>query len=155
MRNGTLLAAVLLVGAFILLKPDSSGIALSDLSPQQVSSIRIIRPGMPEIRLARMNGAWKIISPVSVAASPEAVKSVLSILGARSDDKLESANLSDFGLDKPVLRLYLDDQEYDFGMLNTLTGQQYVKRRDTVYLVSAKYALIPSLRELEEHAGTP
>lgn len=108
---------------------------------------------MPEIRLERKGDSWKVVAPVESDANLDSVKQILSLLDARSDRKLAAEDLSRFGLDKPVLRIRFDSTELDFGILNPLTGRQYAKCGNAVYLVSAKYALIPSLDELEKHAG--
>ena len=156
MRTGLLLAAVALLAAFILLKPDFSEIRLSEGSPGKARSIRIERTGMPAILLEKRDESWKIAAPVMAPAKQESVTNLLSILGAKSDQKLIATDISRFGLDRPVLKLVIDSEEFDFGMLNPVTGQQYVRKGEDIYLVSAKYALIPSLAEMEaDHAGTP
>jgi hypothetical protein len=147
-RNWILLLAALVAAASIFLWPRSEGFRLSDLSPQKVSSIRVEKQGMPEISLERKGDSWEIVAPKRGGAKMEAVKKILSILEARSDQKLKAENLARFGLDKPELRVHFDDVEFDFGILNPLTGQQYVKCGNAVYLVSAKYALIPSLGDI-------
>lgn len=151
-RNWILLFAVLAAAASIFLWPHSDGFRLSDLSPKNVSIIRIEKPGMPEISLERTGDSWEIAAPTRGKANKAAVKQILSILEARSDQKLDAGNPARFGLDKPALKLHFDAVEFDFGILNPLTGQQYVKCGDAVYLVSAKYALIPSLGEIAKHA---
>ena len=156
MRTGLLLAAVALLAAFILLKPDFSRIRLSETPPGKASSIRIERAGTPAILLQKKDGVWKIVAPVMASARQESVASILSILDAKSGQKLGAADISRFGLDRPELKLVIDSEEFDFGMLNPVTGQQYVKKGKDIYLVPARYALIPSLAEMEaDHAGTP
>ncbi|MHB1299492.1 MAG: DUF4340 domain-containing protein [Burkholderiales bacterium] len=155
MRTGLLLAAVALLAAFILFKPDASGIRLSEASPGKARSIRIERTGMPAILLEKRDESWKIAAPVMAPARQKSVANLLSILGAKSDQKLIAADISRFGLDRPVLKLVIDSEEFDFGMLNPVTGEQYVRKGGDIYLVSAKYGLIPSLAEMEaDHAGT-
>ena len=156
MRTGLLLAAVALLAAFILFKPDASGIRLSEASPGKAKSIRIERTGMPAILIEKKGESWKMASPVVASAKQESVTNLLSILDAKSDQKLIAADISRFGLDKPMLKLVIDSEEFDFGMLNPVTGQQYVRKGKYIYMVSAKYALVPSLAEMEaDHAGTP
>lgn len=156
MRTGLLLAAVALLAAFMLFKPDFSGIRLSEASPGKARSLRIERTGMPAILIEKKDESWKIVSPVMASAKQDSVTNILSILDAKSDQKLIAADISRFGLDKPVLKLVIDSEEFDFGMLNPVTGQQYVRKGKYIYMVSAKYALVPSLAEMEaDHAGTP
>ena len=147
-----LLAAALLLSIFILFGPHR-GFGLSENSPGEARVIRLERSGMPEIRLERKGNEWEIKTPVRGLARPDTVRNLLAVLDAKSDRKLEAKDLSRFGLDRPVLRLIIDSQEYDFGMLNPLTGQQYVRKGGAVFLISPKYALVPSLSELEaDHA---
>lgn len=156
MRTGLLLAAVALLAAFILFKPDFSRIRLSETPPGKASSIRIERAGTPAILLQKKDGVWKIVAPVMASARQESVASILSILDAKSGQNLIAVDISRFGLDRPELKLVIDSEEFDFGMLNPVTGQQYVKKGKDIYLVPARYALIPSLAEMEaNHAGTP
>jgi hypothetical protein len=150
---GILLVAVVALAAFIYLKPDKSGFKLSTTAPDRVAQIRIEARGRPGILLRRGREAWEIVSPIKGRADQDAVNRILSILKAKSDQRIEAKQLSRFGLDVPVLRLTLDAEEFDFGMLNPLTQQQYVKTANGIYLVSPKYALIPAPSDLEAHAG--
>lgn len=151
MRLALLLAAVLLLAALILFGQHDEGFGLSSVSPDRANVIRIM--GMTEILLARKGAGWEIEKPVRGRANPHAVEKILSILEAKSERKLKAGDLSRFGLDNPSLRLFIDGEEFDFGMLNPLDRKQYVKKGDAVYLISPGYALLPSLSDLEaEHA---
>lgn len=153
MKTGLLLAAALFLAAFIYFRPHP-GFVLSDNPLEKADTIRIDRPGMAEILLEKKGPNWEIGKPARGLARPEAVRNVLSILEAKSEKKLDATDLSRFGLDRPVLRLFIDNEEFDFGMLNPVTGQQYVKKGNSVYLISAGYGLIPALSELEaDRAG--
>ena len=143
-----LLAAVLILSAWILFRPGHE-FQLSRASPEAAKLIRLERTGMPEIRIERKGNEWEIVSPVRAKAGSNAVGNLLSILHAKSDTRLEAKDLSRFGLERPVIRLFIDTAEYDFGMVNPVTGQQYVKEGESVFMVSTKYALQPSLSELE------
>ncbi|HQT27300.1 MAG TPA: DUF4340 domain-containing protein [Burkholderiales bacterium] len=148
-----LLVAALLLSAFIYLRP-RPGYDLSDVPPEKANAIRIEKEGMAEIVLAKGRKGWEIEKPVRERANQGAVRNLLSLLEAKSDRKLDAGEISRFGLDKPTLRIHIDREEFDFGMLNPVTGQQYVRNGDWVYLISARYALVPSLLELEaDHAG--
>ncbi len=148
-----LVFAALLLAALIYFRPHQ-GYSLSDSASEEAKIIRIAREGMPEIVLQKSEKGWEITRPVKGMASPDKVANVLSLLKARSGNRLEAREISRFGLEKPVLRISIDSEEFDFGMLNPVTGQQYVAKGNAVYLISAKYALVPSLSELEEdHAG--
>lgn len=155
MRTWVLLAACIALAAFIFWKPVDSGFKLSESDPASISRIRIAPMGGPVIQLGKDGHAWEIVAPVKAPARQDAVERILSILEARSDHRIETRDLSRFGLEAPLLRLTLDAEEFDFGMLNPLTQKQYVGTGGKVYLISPKYELMPSLSDLEEHAGTP
>ncbi len=154
MRNWILLAVVAALAVFIFSKPDA-GFRLSDADPGGVSQIRIEHMGSPAILLRKAGNDWEITSPIKARAKQEAVEGILSILNAKSDQRIEGRELSHFGLDVPVVSLLLDAEKFDFGMINPLTQQQYVMTGKGIYLVSPKYALIPGVSDLEaDHAGT-
>ncbi len=153
MRNRILFFLVISVGAILYFLPKDEGFSVSKTDPSSVTRIEISKKGSESVLLEKMGGRWKIVSPVRKDVNPEKVKEIFSVLNARSDQKLDAGDLSRFGLDKPDLSLKFDGESFEFGMIYPLTGQQYLHAGNSVYLVSAKYALIPSLSELE-HAGT-
>ena len=150
MRIWILAGLALLVGAFLYFRPD--GYAVSKIDPAGVARVEISRPGARPVVIERVGGSWRLAGSGKVDGA--AMARLLSVLRARSDRSIEPGDLSRFGLDKPVLSLTFDGNRLDFGMINPLTGQQYLHSGNRVYLVSAQYALIPAPKEAR-HAGTP
>ena len=78
-------------------------------------------------------------------ADQASVQRILSIIAAKSKDKITSTNLEKFGLTNPELKLKLfrdknNVEEFTFGTHNPVTDEQYVAHRNAVYLVSNAYA---------------
>src|SRR5690606_36984679 len=83
-------------------------------------------PAKAPVALEQMDGYWHIIKPYKVRADQVAVQRILAIVGATSADKFPADDLSRFGLDNPKLKLKLDNEEFLFGTINPVNGQQYV-----------------------------
>ena len=77
-------------------------------------------------------------------AAPYSKDELLSILAASSAQRLEAANLARFELDKPRLRLTVNQQSFSFGMFNPLSHEQYIATQNAVYLISARYFAMAS-----------
>jgi hypothetical protein len=144
LANAWLFAAVVALGLFVYLKPDSTmsdGHALSLLDPRDVSAIRIERDGTPDILLERRRDHWYIASPFSARADDFAIQRLTAILRARATHRAPAADLARFDLEQPQVRLTIDGQTFAFGMLNPVAREQFVLTGDAVYAINARYGL--------------
>ena len=96
MRNWILLILVISLGAFLYFQPKDEGFSISTIDPASVSKIEISKKGAPPVLLTKQDGKWKIVSPVRQDANPQKVNDLLSVLKARSDQRLDPGDLSRF-----------------------------------------------------------
>jgi hypothetical protein len=142
--NVSLLLGVALAGLFVYLRPPAQAPgehAVSGLAPASAASVRIERPGIDTVVLEKKDGTWFLAAPFSARADEFMVQRLLAILGARTAYRFAGADLARFGLDKPSARLVIDGQSFDFGLVNEISHEQYVRTGDAVYALSARFGL--------------
>lgn len=140
--NALLFVGVAGLGAFIYLKPagDRSGEqALSRLKPSEVRSIRIERPGTADATLEKKPDGWRVTAPIVARADESRVQRLLEILEATSTAKLAAGGLARFELDPPAAKMRIEGQTFAFGMVNSVTREQYVMTGGAVYAVNPRY----------------
>lgn len=146
--NAALLAAVLALAAFLHFKPAKDAPVehpLSALKPAASRAIRIERAGAQPVLLDGKQGSWFITAPFTARADDLRVRQLLEILEARAANRLAATDLARFELERPAVRLTVDDQAFGFGMVNPVTREQYVLTGGAVYAVSPRYgAALPA-----------
>lgn len=140
--NIALLAAVVALGYFVWLTPSRDEQAkqpLSALKSAQAQRITFERQGQPAVTLERRDTQWLITAPLKARADEFQVLRMLTILEAQPTAQLPATDLERFDLQAPAALLSIDDVEYAFGGINTITREQYVRRGDTVYVVALRH----------------
>jgi hypothetical protein len=147
-RNAILAAAVAALALFVYLKPGTDATlehALSAATPEAARTIRVERSGTAPIVLEKRGEDWFLTSPLAARASPPQVERLLAIASAKSAVRLAATDLARFDLERPAVRLSIDEQRFDFGIVNELSREQYVLTGGTVHAVSARYgAALPA-----------
>ena len=141
--NAALAVVVAALGLLVFLKPgdpDQAGHALSALKAGEARSIRIERPGAAAILIERKGDEWHMTAPLAARADFFRVQRLLAIAGARSAHRLAATELSRFELERPETRLTIDEQRFDFGMVNSVSREQYVLTGNAVYTIGFRYA---------------
>ena len=152
--NLVLLLLVAALAAFLYFRPKQ---AVDSEQSHEVSShkladfsrIRVEFPAKAAVAFEKVDGHWRIVEPYSARADLMSIQRILSIVAATSKEKFLASDLARFGLDKPKLRLKLDDEEFLFGTYNPVSGEQYVAYKDSVYLLSPVYAENASIQVVE------
>lgn len=142
--NIALLVAVTIIGVVVYLQPPAdvpTEHAVSTLTPAAATSVRVERPGAAAIALERKRDAWFIAAPFSARADEFMVQRLLAILQARTAHRFPAQDLARFDLENPRIRLVVDGQSFDFGLINELSREQYVRTGDAVYALSTRYGL--------------
>ena len=147
-RNAILAAAVAALGLFAYLKRGSDTTlehALSSIKPAAARVIRVERSGTAPIVLEKRGEEWLLTSPLAARAGPLQVERLLAIAGAKSAVRLAATDLARFDLERPAVRLTIDEQRFDFGIVNEVSREQYVLTGGTVHAVSPLYgAALPA-----------
>jgi len=141
--NAALLALVAGLALWMTLRPGSVPVATRTVSPLKaadVTSIRIACNGLPEIVLEREGMHWIQTAPFRARTDSTQAGRLLDLLAAQAAVTFPAEDLARFELDKPFAKVTLGSQEFAFGMMNSMTNEQYVLSGDTVYLVPAIFA---------------
>ena len=147
--NVALLFAVLLAGALLYLRPPAdttADYAVSERLPAAATSVRIERSGRETIVAEKRNGTWFLALPFRAPADEFMLQRILSILQARTPHRFATTDLARFDLEKPIARLTIDGQHFDFGLISELSHEQYVRSGNAVYSLSARYGLALPMR---------
>ena len=141
--NAALAVVVAALALFVFLKPgapDPAGHALTALKAGAARSIRIERPGAPAIALEKKGDDWLMTAPLAARANLMRVQLLLAITDARSEHRFAATDLDRFGLERPEVRLTINGQSFDFGVVNPVSREQYVLTGNAVYTVGFRYA---------------
>jgi hypothetical protein len=152
MKNRWLINLLLfvLIGSLILIgvllyqsqKPPVQKVLMAKVVPQEINEIRIRRRDHPEVWLIRVGDVWKLKKPVRARSNRFNVAKVLQISQAPTSTEIEIKNTSElkkYGLHRPHAQLFINQQRIDFGDPHPLNSQQYVRVKDTVYLIPEQY----------------
>ena len=113
--------------------------SLSAVKPAAVSSVLLTRHGQPPVKLERRGDHWWITAPLNARADEFQVLRMLTILEAQPTARLPAVDRARFELDRPTAVLEIDGVQYAFGAINTVTGEQYVQRGDTIHAVELRH----------------
>ncbi len=139
-----LVLVLLLTGLvlYAILRPKEQpdpGIRLTQLKRDDITRITVERRGGPVIALQKRDGDWYISAPLQTRADPIQVDRLTDITTATAKHKLPPGDAGRYELDRPQLKLTLNDQSFAFGRINDVTYEQYVATAGTVYLVAPFY----------------
>ena len=123
---------------------------ISSYKLAEFNAISVEFPTKAAVTFEKVNGFWRLKAPKQTRADQASVQRILSIIAAKSKDKIVTSDLEKFGLNNPSLKLKLfrdknNVEEFAFGTHNPVTDEQYVSHKNAVYLISSTYA---------EHAAT-
>jgi Domain of unknown function (DUF4340) len=110
---------------------------LTGVSAAAVSHVRIERPEQPAIAIEKSGNEWKLTAPMPARANRMNVETLLRMLSAPAETRFPAVtpDLSQYGLEKPTARVWLENEEIDFGALHPLKNQVYVLHNNEVALI--------------------
>ena len=119
-----------------LLPQEQVYVLISEIDPASVDHIALTRHGKPDLALQRSGTHWQITSPITAAANPFRITSLLSLLQMRSISTV-NAPLEQLGLAEAnhPLSLTFDHHRFRFGGVNPLDRSRYVEYEGRVHLV--------------------
>ncbi|MGB4810952.1 MAG: DUF4340 domain-containing protein [Methylophilaceae bacterium] len=162
--NLILFSVVASLIAFLYLRPKAEKvqenvIELTTFKLAEFNAISVELPAKAAVTLAKVEGLWRVTAPYKTRADKEAATRIISIIAAKSKEKVainaaNTADLEKFGLISPRLKLKLirpDNTfaEFDFGAHNPVTDDQYVLHDHAVYLIASNYEEIASTQPIE------
>lgn len=158
--NLVMLCVVAGLVAFLYLRPKQQAVgqeAAYEISAYKLSEFNAISVEFPTkaaVTFEKVNGFWRLTAPKQTRADQASVQRILSIIAAKSKDKIIGTDLEKFGLNNPSLKLKLfrdksNVEEFAFGTHNPVTDEQYVSHKNAVYLISNVYAEAASTQLIE------
>lgn len=167
--NLILLCLVAGLVTFLYLRPKQSAEqeAVYEVSSYKLADFHAVNvefPAKAAVSFEKIDGFWRLTAPVKMRADQTTVQRILSIIAAKSKEKItkngaasasfESADLEKYGLNNPAVKLKLyrnktDFEEFAFGTHNPVTDDQYVLHRNVVYLISNSYSEVASTQVIE------
>jgi hypothetical protein len=116
---------------------DAPSPPLTVLSAAAVSHVRIERPEQSAIAIEKTGNEWKLTAPLPARANRLNVETLLRVLSAPIETRFQAvtAELPQYGLEKPSARVWLENEEIAFGTLHPLKNQIYVLHNNEVVLI--------------------
>lgn len=112
--------------------------SLSAMDPDTVELIQIERSGQPPIRLERQQGQWVLDKPFHARANSTRISLLLSLLKASVHGEfqpMDPSALAQFKLNRPEVILSMNDEQFAFGGIESLSKNRYVMHRGVIYLI--------------------
>ena len=162
--NLVMLALVAGLVAFLYLRPQANNdgpvqYEVTTLKLADFNAIKVEFPTQAPTTYEKVNGLWRMTAPYKTRADQLSVQRILAIIAAKTKDKFSGADKEKFGLNNPQLRLKLSGvtgtEEFIFGTFNTVTDEQYVAYKDSVYLLPSSYAEAATAQPIEIIDKTP
>lgn len=158
MLNLIMLAFVAGLVSFIYLRPkieveESARYDVSQLKLAGINAVKVEFPAKAPVIFEKEDGYWYMKAPNKQRADQLSVQRILSVIAATSKSKYSVTDLVKYGLDNPQVRLTITnevgDAHFVYGTYNTVTDEQYVGYKDSVYLLSAGYSEAASTQTIE------
>lgn len=145
--------------AFLYLRPkqtveQDATYEISNYKLAEFNAISIEFPTKAAVTFEKVDGLWRYTAPYKTRADQGSVQRIISIIAAKSKQKIVSDDLEKFGLNHPLIKLKLirdkdNAEEFLFGTHNPVTDEQYVSHRNTIYLLPNMYAEAVSTQTVE------
>jgi hypothetical protein len=156
--NLIMLAFVAGLVSFLYLRPKTeveqkTEYEVSQLKLAAINAVKVEFPAKAPVTFEKVNGYWHMKAPYKQRADQLSVQRILSVIAASSENKFPATDLAKFGLDNPLVRLAMTndsgEESFVYGTFNTVTNEQYVAYKDSVYLLSAVYSEAASTQAIE------
>ncbi len=157
--NLVMLCVVAGLVAFLYLRPkqaveQDNTYEISTYKLAEFNAISVEFPTKAAVTFEKVNGFWRLTAPHQARADQASVQRILSIIAAKTKDKIVSTDLEKFGLNNPSVKLKLfrnknNVEEFLFGTYSPVKDEQYIGHKNAIYLVSNVYAEAASTQIIE------
>ncbi len=111
---------------------------LSSLDTEAIELIQIARSGKVNLRLERQQNHWILTEPFNARANPTRINLLLSLLRAPVHGEfqpMDQSALDQFGLSNPDVILSMNNEQFAFGGVESLSENRYVLHQGMIFLV--------------------
>ena len=114
---------------------------LTDLTPEEVSYIRISDNRGRELVMEKQQGGWMVTAPYKKPANEQRISQLLGITTTHSFSQfaIPEARLAEFGLDPAPIQLQLNETTLAFGDSEPIQFRRYVRIADQLHLINNGY----------------
>lgn len=145
LANASMLVLVLLLAGLTWLSLEQqekeAKTALTSLSPDQVSLIRIESGKGSLIRLERMNSGWMMTQPSKARADDTKINRLLEITLAISIRKFKpQQEMTQYGLNPPQAVLTLNKTRIEMGSLHPINQRRYMRVGNMIHLINDRFS---------------
>ena len=117
---------------------------VSNLKLSDFDEVNINFPGRAKTSFKLGKNGWKMVAPYQTRADEFYVYRILSLLAAKSSEKLSADDLQKYGLDQPRLKIVFSsltlNEEFLFGTYNPITEDQYIFYNGNVFIINGGYS---------------
>ncbi len=159
--NLALLLIVLILISIVVLEPGNTpepeSVLLTNLNSSDINKIKITRRDKDTIVLEKESGHWNMLSPYPLAANDYKVEAVMKLLSIESAAQYDINQLdpAHYELTSPAVSIQFNDSlQIDFGNIETLHKQRYVRINQQLHLIPDYYyyQLVSSTTDYLDHA---
>ncbi|MCK5902618.1 MAG: DUF4340 domain-containing protein [Cocleimonas sp.] len=90
------------------------------------------------IEIKKIETQWIMMKPKKRVVEPKKMQHLFTLLAEPIDARypVKDRDLSVFGLDNNQLSVFFNGVKIQFGSINPITQKRYLRKKDTIYLVS-------------------
>jgi hypothetical protein len=156
--NVIMLALVAGLVSFLYLKPKQAleeipTYEVSQLKLGDIKSVKVDFPAKSPVIFEKIEDYWLMKAPYKQRADQLSVQRILSVIAAKSEHQFPASDLAKYGLENPLVKVTTrngNDQEvFTYGGYNTVTDEQYMAYKESVYLLTAAYSEAASTQPIE------
>ena len=142
--NIAIAVATLAVGAFMYYSQQKAPTDTAEHFPliservEDVVRIEIRRRAQSAIALERRGTDWRMTEPHQARLDEVQLARVLDVARFRATQRMHADDLGRFELDKPWAQIRFNRHAVDFGTINPVTHELYLKSGDHVYAVPSR-----------------
>ena len=115
---------------------------LARINEKSLREIVLECPSCPRRRIERIQGAWTLSEPYSIAADPDVVARLIGVAGAQVRHRYRANQLepAKVGLAPPFATLALGTLKLAFGTTDAITQARYVRIGEEIALVNDQFS---------------
>lgn len=144
--------------SFLYLRPkaeneEKANYEVSQLKLAGISAVKVEFPAKSPVVFEKDEDYWLMKAPYKQRADQLSVQRILSVIAAKSEYQFPATDLTKYSLDNPLVKLTITNNNtqevFIFGGYNTVTNEQYVSYKESIYLLSAGYSEAASTQPIE------
>lgn len=139
--NLGLFGLIVILTIFVLNDSQETGKELQRLSTidkNTIKQIQVFRKDLDNFQFDKKDNGWFLTSPQQYRANSARINAMLRMLEVESHAQLNPAdvNLKQLGLEDPIVKMKLNDHEFQFGNTDAIDQRRYVLFQNKIHLTN-------------------